>query len=101
MPDISSFITTAKNQNDLSSGRTTIKKKRGKNGRKNSSDEFEEEVMPTLGSSSRRNANRYNVSGFTASKKAGPTHDEDGIYIVPSDKEIKITYPHKKYQTRD
>ena len=97
MPDIDSFIVTAKNQNDLDSGRTNTKKKRGKNGRKNSSDEFQEEVMPTLGSSSRRNSNRYGVSGTSANKKAGPTHDVEGIYILPADKDIKITYPHKKY----
>jgi len=50
MPDISSFLISAKNQENLTSGRQTARKgniRSRRGGRRQDSDDFEEEVMPT------------------------------------------------------
>lgn len=102
MPDISSFIVSHKNQTDMKelSGRTTTKKKAGR-ARRQSSD-FQEEVMPTTGSSTRarKPPGGNNTGNSSAAKPAavGPSHDVDGVYIIPEGKELKVVYPHKKYQ---
>ena len=102
MPDISSFIVSHKNQTDMKelSGRTTTKKKTNR-ARRQSSD-FQEEVMPTTGSSTRaRKPPGGNNTGNSSAAKAaavGPSHDVDGVYIIPEGKELKVVYPHKKYQ---
>ena len=101
MPDIQSFVASEKNQSDIKdSGRTTTKKKQGR-GRKASSD-FVEEVMPTTGSSTRARKPPAGLTGNSSATKqiipaAGPTHDDEGVFIVPEGKELKIVYPHKKY----
>ena len=56
MPDLHSFIVSAKNQDDPSSGKMTGRKVRKRD--KTEDDDFEEEVMPTMGTNSRRNASR-------------------------------------------
>ena len=106
MPDISSFLVTAKNQEDLDSGKQS--KKRTKNGKRVKVDEDYEEVMPTMGSSSRRRrgaaaadtgSGNCSDKGLTvAAKEERAYHDSEGVYILPEHKQVKISYPNKKYQ---
>lgn len=97
MPDISSFIVSAKNQENLNSGKVTATKKKRK--RKQSSD-FQEEVMPTMGSSTRSRGPKAPMGNSSATKPSdvGPAYDVDGVYIVPEGREMRVSYPHKKYQ---
>ena len=59
--------------------------------------------MPTMGSSTRRRPLQGSTTGNSSAKPSTvrPAHDANGVYVVPEDKELKITYPHKKYQTRE
>ena len=106
MPDISSFLISAKNQENLTSGRQTARKGNGRSkrgGRRQDSDDFEEEVMPTQKSRRRGGADpsqQPNGSTSLESRRQNNqgSYDDEGIYVVPEHKPIKVVYPHKKYQ---
>mmetsp|Transcript_42627 Transcript_42627/g.56267 ORF Transcript_42627/g.56267 Transcript_42627/m.56267 type:complete len:128 (-) Transcript_42627:120-503(-) len=54
--------------------------------------------MPTQGSRRRGGA----AAAAQELKKANSgTYDSDGIYTVPDGREPRISYPHKKYKTRE
>ena len=82
MPDLDSFIITAKNQENLSTG---AKRKKGRKDK----DSIEEEVMPTGGTASRR--------GRKIQEKIETASIKRGEYEVPQGLEPKIVYPNKKY----
>jgi hypothetical protein len=88
MPDIDSFLITAKNQENLSSGIKRGKKKRGKDESSES-----EEVMPTK-TGSRTRPSRLSSS----TTKVPPVVEETPKYVLPEGKEAKIVYPNKKHQ---
>lgn len=64
--------------------------------------------MPTMGSSSRRRrgaaaadtgSGNCSDKGLTvAAKEERAYHDSEGVYILPEHKQVKISYPNKKYQ---
>ena len=59
--------------------------------------------MPTTGSSTRARkppggGNNTGNSSAVKPAQVGPSHDVDGVYIIPEGKELKVVYPHKKYQ---
>ena len=82
MPDLDSFLITAKNQENLSAG---AKRKKGRKDK----DSIEEEVMPTGGTASRR--------GRKLQEKTETVSNKRGEYEVPQGLEPKIVYPNKKY----
>lgn len=106
MPDISSFLISAKNQENLTSGRQTARKGNSRSrrgGRRQDSDDFEEEVMPTQKSRRRGGADTSqqpngNTSLESRRQNNNGSYDDTGLYVVPEHKPIKVIYPHKKYQ---
>jgi hypothetical protein len=92
MPDLESFIISAKNQEDLKSGIIRKKKKKGEE------EESEEEVTvgKQNGTRSRPGNNSYSASSSTFNK-------EELKEMVESDlkpkvyQDIKVVYPHKKH----
>ena len=93
MPDISSMYFTAKNQGETESGKATSGKK--SRGKKKTSDDDYDEVMPTGGS---RRRGGVMTQQQEIQKKQSGTYDSDGLYTVPESKDPKIIYPHKKYK---
>ena len=95
LPDLDSFIITAKNQENLTKGVT--KRKRGAAGHhgKDSSEGDYDEVMPTAPSRSRGGIKdrRAEQSGRTSESKSKQVQ-----YSVPEGSEVKMAYPNKKFQ---
>jgi hypothetical protein len=94
MPDLESFLISAKNQENLSNG-----VKRGKK-KKNGSEDSDDEVMPSkTGSRSRpgRNSSTANQKASRAQSTAG-TSATTSAYKLPKGKDAKIIYPNKKHQ---
>ena len=92
LPDLDSFIITAKNQENLTKG--TTKRKRGGAGKDSSEGDYDE-VMPTAPSRSRGGIKdrRAEQSGRTSEKKGKQVQ-----YNVPEGSEVKMVYPNKKFQ---
>ena len=86
MPDLDSFIVTAKNQENLSAG---VKRKRTKKDRES----LEEEVMPTGGTASRR-GKRANDK---VEEKTERSSKRGGEFEMAVGLEPKIMYPNKKF----
>lgn len=87
MPDIDTFLITAKNQENLSSGIKRGKKKRGKDESSES-----EEKMPT------KTGSRTRPSRLSSSTTRNLVVEETKKYVLPEGKEAKIVYPNKKHQ---
>lgn len=95
MPDLESFIISAKNQEDLKSGIVRKKKKKG------DEDESEEEVSfgKSNGTRSRPgNNSSYSASSSTVNKEEIKEMMKSAEALPPKVyQDVKIIYPHKKH----
>jgi hypothetical protein len=87
MPDLESFIVSAKNQEDLKSG---IKRKRGKKEEEEDGDLESAYLKKGSGTRSRPGGNNQGSSEGSIEPGFSPTRSANY-------KDIKVKYPHKKY----